>query len=278
MKYFLILITLFIVLRVNASEISSPIQEDPEVVEVVEEVIPEISYELPVDSVIDIGLPVYPDWNVATLQGKFKMQGLPMSPTLKIFMQKDSLIVVSVRVLLMGEVVRIEFTPDSVLMINKMKKTYVKADLKTLNQYYPGNIGDIQDLLLARFFLPGFDIENDGLENLINIVYEDGDIYVLPDGDALIPGITYGYQIDETFKLQSIVVMPSGAPDMSIEANYKYGLRGYDINLSYTDEKNKMDVTFELDNPEWRGEAPGAIDLSKKYRQVSFQEMIHNFY
>lgn len=220
--------------------------------------------------------PDYQPWSEVTLQGKLKMRGLPLSPSLKIFMKKDELISVSVRAPFIGEAARMEITPDTALVVNKINKTYVKEGIKDFLKYYPGDLGDVQDLLLARFFLPGFDVMEADLDSLVEVVLEEGQFNVVPIGEAEIEGVKYGFVVDEVFQPRMLIVIPENRPDVEIGAFYKYYNSGYDLQFVYQEGEKAYDFTLELKNPEWKGEMPKPIELEKKYKQLSLGDFMRS--
>lgn len=222
----------------------------------------------------ELSYPQYEDWDAVTIQGKLKMQGLPLSPTLKIFMLKDSLINISIRAPFVGEAGRVVLTKDSLLGINKMNKTYVAENIRELVKYYPDGIRDIQNLLLARFFLPGVDIDEIDLDEIIDIYYTDNQYNVVPKGLAEIPGVKYGYVVDEEFNPQMMVVLPENRPDMEIDVLYTYASKGYDIRFMIINGGNIKEMTLELKNPEWEGEEPKPIDIDNKFTKLRFEDFL----
>ena len=231
---------------------------------------------LTVSDSLELQLPEYLPWQVATVQGKLKMQGLPLSPSLNIFLEKDSLSIISVRAPFVGDVAKIEIDRDSVLAVNKMNKTYVSEDISSLLRYYPGGISDIQDLLLARFFLPGFNISENNVEDLVDVFYEDGQFNVVPKGEAEIEGLKYGFVVDRSFSPLMLVILPEQT-DMEISVLYGYRLNGYDIRLNYKDKGRDLEAVLELKLPEFTGEAPKKLVLDKKYRRLGLEDFVRSF-
>lgn len=245
-----------------------------DVVEVVE-IEPE---EMSDSTFLELEFPDYLPWEVVTLEGKLKMQGLPLSPTVKIFMERDSLISASMRAPFLGEVGRLEITPEKLLVVNKMSKTFMEQDLRGR-----GVIGDkvlgireVQALLLGRFFLPGIDIANVDLEEFVDIFYEDDQFNVIPKDAAVIEGVKYGFAVDQQFNPTLLVVMPNDSSDRDLEvaAEYFRKLSGYDLTISYSEGDKNVEMKFEFKSPEWKGEAPKGIDLGK-YKRVGLKEIIN---
>ena len=76
------------------------------------------------NAVINDIIDSYMPWQSAEFSGKLKTDKLPVSPNVKIYMVRDSLLQISVRAPLLGEVGRLNLTHDEVLVVNKMKKIY----------------------------------------------------------------------------------------------------------------------------------------------------------
>lgn len=234
-----------------------------------------LNVEVP-DSV-EITLPNYEPWEMVTLEGKLKMEGLPLTPTLKIFMQKDSLIDVSIRAPFFGEVGKLIMAGDSVTVINKMNKTYNKSggirwlrpEIENENARGIG-IRDIQELLLGRFFLPGFDVDEVDVEDLTEIIVEDSQINVLPIGDAVIPGIQYAYAVDDFFNPLMLVIIPENENGIEFDVVYTRKLKGYDMEFMANLGSKRMDAIIEFKDPEWKGDLPKTIDL-KKYKETGIE-------
>ena len=241
------------------------------------EVVDIVTVESPDSMQYEIEWPDYDPWEVVTLEGKMKMRGLPVSPSVKIFMKKNSLVSISVRAPFLGEVGRLELTPEELTIINKMNKTYVKENIKGLGVIGGKilSINDVQDLLLGRFFIPGHDVTTEDLDELVDIFYEEDQFNVIPKGDAEISGVTYGFAVDAEFNPKLLVVIPENKErDIEVSAEYNRKLSGYDLTFAYGEGNKNMEVTFEFKAPEWKGEAPKSIDLDSKYRQLSIMEFM----
>ena len=276
-KYLILLNFIFLSLRLSAQD-SISCDTDSIIFdqEIQLEEIPEQTVEEEAEE-ITITLPDYIPWDKIKMDGKLKMQGLPLSPSLKIFMQKDSIIDISIRAPFVGEAGRMVVTPDSVVLINKMNKTFVNEKITDFLKYYPGGISDMQDLLLARVFIPGYNLYDTDIEDLVDIFYEESQFNVVPKESAKIPGITYGYAVDETFQPLWLLILPESRPDLEIDAQYIYNLQGYNLILDYIEGDKKRELTLELKNPESTREEPKSIEINKKFRQLSFNDFLRTF-
>lgn len=232
------------------------------------------------DASIEIEWPQYEDWDVVTIEGKLKMAGLPLTPSVKIFMQRDSLVDISIRAPFVGEAGRLIMNCDSVLIVNKMGKKYWSTGaIKGEGNLPLGEAGrelleiglkGVQDLLLGRFFLPGFDINEVDLNELLDVYEtEDANRYnVVPKGAAEIEGVKYGFVVDDRFEPIMLMVLPGNQDDTEIDIVYSEKLKGYDIQAVFQQGTKSMEAILELKEPVWKGTAPKGIDLGKKYTRV----------
>lgn len=227
-----------------------------------------------VDSIISPWQP----WTRVVINGKLKMAGLPMKPSVKIFMERDSSVFISVRAPFVGEVGRAEITDSTLLVVNKMKKVYVEEPIKSALSAYPGGLSDIQELILGRISLPGLGTLSHDIEESVDIYNEaDGTISLVVDEEASIPGFNYGYVIDKEFWPIALLVLPESNPDVSVTLIYDYFEDGYDFSLFYKSDKRNFEATLELDEPEWEGNSFERISLNKKFRRVELQEFMKSF-
>lgn len=218
------------------------------------------------------------EWTELSISGKLKMAGLPLSPSLKIYMQKDSSIICSVRAPLLGEVGRMEVGGDSLLLVNKMKKIYVSLDLDELKRFYPGNVSDLQSLLLGRVFIPGYG-EIDAMSAVMVDIFDDGEgRFALLPQDVFMPDeFSYGYVLSEECIPELLLVLPEFNPEINIEVGYEYFKNGYNITASYLTPDNMITCVLELDTPKDDGTAISPIKLDKKYRRATLQQFLSSF-
>ena len=288
----LLLITTSVFAQNREENIESPVSDSLIPVEETTISVDETSFpqdDMQEDSeIIELEWPEYDQWEVVSLKGKLRMRGLPVSPSVKIFMQRDSIIDISLSAPFVGEVGRALITPDSIWAVNKMSKTYVsEATPKpsvnrdfynspqiSLNKGALG-ISELQNLLLGRFFLPGIDIMNSDLNELIDVYYEEEGRYnVVPKEIAEIPGVKYGFVVDTYFNPMILVVIPEGKEDTEIDVFFTPGLKSYDLTGVYQDGNRALEATLELKEPEWKGEAPKEIKIGKGFRKVSFADLM----
>lgn len=211
--------------------------------------------------IVEITYPEYEPWEVATIDGKLKMKGLPLSPSMKIFMQKDSLLDISLRAPFFGEVGKLHMTSDTLLIVNKMDKSYSQIGLPKTQG---GVVLDmLQEMFLARFFLPGINVSEVDLDDFTEITYNGEEIFVEPKNEAIVEGVRYAYAIDKNFNPLLLLVLAEGRDDLELDVSYEYTSQGYNIDLKAFFGSKMLNPVLELKRPEWKGESPKDIDLRK---------------
>ena len=95
------------------------------------------------------------DWFTTKLSGKIEIDGAdtPVSANLRI--RKDSVIWLSVSALLGIEVARIQITPDSLKLMNRINKTYWIGNFDDIESVYgiPANYEQLQGVLVGQISL-----------------------------------------------------------------------------------------------------------------------------
>jgi len=105
------------------------------------------------------------NWFTAKLSGKIEIGGAdtPISANLRI--RKDSVIWFSVSALLGIEVARVQITPDSLKLINRINKTYWSGDFEDVESAYgmPVNYEQLEGILVGQISL-----ENQKMRSIVS--------------------------------------------------------------------------------------------------------------
>lgn len=216
-------------------------------------------------------------WKKVSLNGKLKMKGLPVSPSLKVFMEYDKSLMISVRAPLMGEVGRMEIRNDSILGVNKMKKIYFHESLRSIRDFYPGTLSELQELLLGRPVIPGEGTIKEGSRDRVDMYRTvENEYYLIPDSRRF-EGYNYGYMLDSNPRLSALLILNAFIPDMSFSLEYSYEKKDYRIKVTYTDEKGVLTAELNLDYPVYGSGDMEPIKLNGKYQRVSFYNFLKSF-
>lgn len=204
----------------------------------------------------------YPSWHNVEFSGKISADKLPIKPTIKIYMLRDSLIQLSARVPLMGEVARVTVTPTTISLVNKYKKTYCEEDASNLMDFYPSGLSDLQSFLLARAVVLGKGEINGPVSELADVNrLDNGNITIIPFTEPGIVPFSYGYLLSPS--LRTLATLVNIAGKASLELQYKYEERGMQIDALYDNMKGKkVNVKLDFNTVKWGGREMPAVKTS----------------
>lgn len=221
----------------------------------------------------------YTPWTNVEFSGKLHYEKLPVKPTVKIYMEKDELIQISLRAPLVGEVGRIEMTRDSLLAVNKMNKTYCRESLDRIEQTLPGALSYVQSFLLGRVIVPGrgeLDASNAAAYDFITDT--EGGWMLVPSGNSPtdIVGASYGYSISPQGRTRALLVNVDGK-GISAGAIYDYTGGGVSISLSVDTPRKDIAGSIDFDSVKWGGKRMSPVNLGGKYRQTGIRQFVSSF-
>ena len=170
----------------------------------------------------------YKNWNKASWNGRLSADMLPVSATLKVYMERGKLTLISVRAPFIGEVARIEADKERILIVNKLKKRYYEREIAEISQIAPDLLEDMQALLLGRMFVVGKGQLDDRKVEDINLfpTNEEGCYMVVPTVPDWLPQVLYGFATDQESRMATFVCAygraDAAATDEAIDPDYQY--------------------------------------------------------
>lgn len=218
-------------------------------------------------------LRAYPAWQSADFSGRLNVKDLPLRPTIKIYMERGSLIQISARVPMLGEVARIDVTEDSILAVNKLKRVYMLESTERLRDAYPWFISDLQSLLLGRMVVVGhgeFSLEN---ARIVEIDTSDEEEWiVVPQKPSEKVDATYGYNVTPRGRISELLAeMPS--LDMALSISYEYS--GPEMSMDVAFSKGKKETTFSIDfdRVRWGGSRMQPVKGLSRMKRVGLRDI-----
>lgn len=194
---------------------------------------------------------------------------------------KDSIMQASIRPMLGVEAIRMSFTPDSIYIVDRMKKVYVAESFKSSNliQNFDFNYYNLQALLTNQLFVPGGkDLVKDDYKKFN--ISSTKDTYLLQTKDR--GDLLYNFAIDASNRIISTLVYNEGKnftfqwsyndfvtdnkqvyPTV-MSAKVDVAKTRLDLGISYT--KLDIDKDLEIDN-----------SIPSKYSKVSFMEFLSSY-
>lgn len=219
----------------------------------------------------------YIDWETVELNGKLHMDGLPLSPSVRIYMERDRSVSISLRAPFVGEVGRLEANKDSVSVINKMNRTY--STYAVADSPVPVDVSTLQCLLLERINIPGSGQFDDETVALLDMYVTDNlqQMLLLPKHEVEIEGCSYGFVTDADGKLAAVIVTIDSAEDDSVTVEYTPKGDGTDIDILAAIGERIYRAQLELKAPKWNAEGFAPIVPGPKYRRLPFRDFLKAF-
>lgn len=218
----------------------------------------------------------YTPWHDAEFSGKVSTDKLPLSPTVKIYMVRDSLFQLSLRAPLLGEVGRLNVTKTEVLLVNRMKKLYVKERTDGFFEGHPTLLEELQSIFLARVIVLGrgpLGADNFGDVEVAEL--ENGNTALMPHSDLAASIFNYGYIVSPSGRtLDMLAVIKETA---SLEIAYSYSGGGMQMNCTFerTSKGNKRSDSAKIDfsSVKWGGREMSSLRLGG-YEKVGIKDFI----
>lgn len=232
---------------------------------------------LPADlrqALVDIVSDSYYEWESISLSGKLSMSGLPVTPTVKIYMEYGSLVIISVSAPFYGEVVRLEMDKKYVLAVNKMKNTYCAYPMSEIDKVCPGGLVAFQNLLLGRVSLIGSGELTPASASEVEVYPYGASWLLLPNQDLETSECVYYYIINgNDFRLDRFSVVNQKGVTLG-ECNYTWGTDNYTLDLMGGMPGRYMGMTLRLNAPELNARKIARIQLGSKYKRVTPKELM----
>lgn len=215
----------------------------------------------------------YTSWNTADIDGKVKLQGVPLRLSVKINMAKDKYVYAVIRAPFLGEIASAYISGQELTLMNKTNKTYCRKSLKDVGLELPFTVSDVQDILLARVFVAGSGTLSPANSGMCDIVeYDDENWYIIPKEELGDTGISYGFNLSPDGKIRLLYAAGDGE-NTAISAEYRYNKKNTEVDLLLGFGKKELELNVTLNTPDYKARQVKAPDLSK-YKVASLKEVL----
>lgn len=215
----------------------------------------------------------YNSWDKMSISGKLSSDMLPLSPSVKIYMERGKLVVMSISAPLVGEVARIEMDRDFLLVVNKFANTYTTASIEEIEPMCPGGLDALQNMLLARVNILGKGELTKKLAGDIEIYDKEGaDWLILPNQDLETAEYVYYYLVGkERCELSRFMVIAESA---EAGCAYTYNAKNTTLDFEAIFGNKRLSASLRLNLPDEKVKPLERIDLGSKYREVSRSQIL----
>lgn len=214
-------------------------------------------------------------WERIELSGKLKCDLLPLSPSIKIFMEKGKRIDLSIRAPFLGEVGRLQADTDTIFLINKHRKIFWSASMSEVSEKYPGGIELLQSILLGRTVIFGEGPAGTDMGAMLSIYPDDEDGWLLmPKDKYQVAGARYGYVVGADGETLSLIVERENSDDyIQIDYDWKNNSK-YNLLLQLALGSKEIEATLQFDAPRENALPMNPIAIDRKYRRVDIKEFL----
>lgn len=238
------------------------------------------------EQLIDDALAAQVDYR--TITGKLSLElmradqtsGMKVNSQLKLI--KDQQIQLSLRApFINSEVFRINITPDSVFVIDRLSKKYAAENIKELGNKkgIQLNYSNMQALFTNAIFVPGKNSVDKKDYDSFNILMQDG-LFYLSTKDK--KGIQYYFAINANDRVSSVNItgidnnyaLLWDYKDFVKEAGYTYpSLMQADVSI----KKRRVKLNMLFSSLEFNKDISIDNSLPSKYEQVSVLDILNNY-
>lgn len=218
----------------------------------------------------------YSNWGKVGLNGSLSTDFLPIKVTLKVYMERDKSMFLSVVAPLIGEAARMELDMDSLVLVFKMKNIYCAVDSKGIEKIWPNMISDVQSMFLGRAF-----VWQKGMLTVRNL--KDLDIYRAPESSQYLampsgePGIGYGFGFYPDLSLKSLVAQAGSDSNMIIFEYSWPGEKKMTIDVEAAVDSHNYKANIYFDAPQWGAKPFDRFVPGPGMRRVSLKEFLSAF-
>lgn len=217
----------------------------------------------------------YTPWQHMTLNGSVSLRKLPIHPSVKIYMERGRLLLVSLRVPILGEVGRVEITPDSAIVINRKAGCYNVQPASRLLSRVGVNLTDLQDLLLGRVFLAGSAPLSKDNVDLFNVSAAAGGNYIVSPrvqrDDA-----EYGFTLYPDGKMLLAVAFTTDEACL-LQGEYTHEKSKTSLTIDVTLDKKNYTGTLSYGPPDMKSGPMQRTAMNAKWKKVSLKEVLTSF-
>ncbi len=214
-------------------------------------------------------------WEQLSMQGKLSMEGLPVKPSVKIFMKRGESVIMSARAPFFGEVVRVEVNSDSITVINKHTRSFLSHPMSSVFGQDSCAVSDLQDILLGEVAFPGHGPLTPDLAVRSELsATAEGDIFMLPEDSLQYEDVEYGFVLDaDDGQLLTFALMHRKTESV-VTLDYLYGDEGWTLGLLFEINGHPVEGELTLSYPDYNPTPLGFTDAAARYKRTDLKGLL----
>lgn len=226
-------------------------------------------------AVVDSICSTYKEWKEVSMSGKLSSPMLPITATIKVYMVKDELALISVSAPFIGEVARIEIDPEQIMTVNKWKNLYTTIDMAEIEPLCPGGLSAFQNLLLGRVNMPGSgELTPADSQNLEIYETGDGNLLLLPEQDLENAPYVYYYLLSAATLLPERLTVLTQDATGEVDCDYTWGRNDLTLRLTADLRGKPMEATLKLNTPDASPKKMERMEIISKYTATDLKGLM----
>ena len=217
----------------------------------------------------------YYPWSSISMSGKLSSPMLPVTASVRLYMERDSLVVISISAPLVGEAARIEIDNQQALIVNKLKGKYTTLETAQILSMVPGGLETLQDLLLGRVAIIGSGELSADNAWLVSIYDAAPDLWMLlPLQDIESAPFVYFYTLSKQPLAAKRFAVLSQNDAGKVNLFYTRGNRDLTIDLDASLGKTPLSATLKLNDPDASVKPISRFELSSKFKRTDLKGIL----
>lgn len=219
-------------------------------------------------------------YKTITTKGSIELNfgGSPKKSTTVFKIIKDSIIQASVRPVFGVEAIRINFTPRNVVIIDRLKKTYISEDIKDskLMANFDFNYYNLQALFTNQLFIPGKELVSKSDHERYNITATE-DVYMLQTKDK--GNLLYTFAVDASNRVISTLIY-NEKKNVTLQWSYSEFIEDKEaiyptlMNAKIDIDKKRLDVGISFNKLDINKDFDVDTSIPSKYEKVDISELL----
>lgn len=227
--------------------------------------------------VLEGAVSLYTPWQEVMLDGKISMAGLPVDPSVKVYMQRGKSILISIRASIFGEVARIEIADGEMIMANRMKKVYVKESLDKVISKVDMTLEDVQDIFLGRMFILGQGTLNESTLSSMTVASSPSDSWIVTPLRQPSQA-SYGFTLFPDCRMQILFAESAdGRYQAGAEYDWKERDGKKDVALTIVAGEKVYSPVFSFNAPDFNPKAFNRATFGSGWSQVPLTKFMSSF-
>ncbi|MBR5102807.1 MAG: DUF4292 domain-containing protein, partial [Muribaculaceae bacterium] len=211
---------------------------------------------------------------------EIKAAGKSHSASMQMRMVKDQSIMISMRVPILGiEVVRLVVTGDTLLVVDKLHKRYLRENISLLTGDLPLNVSTLQELFLGRAFVIDKGALSTKLSDEIDVtIAKNGERNVTPKKQP--KDLKYWFIFDEIGKITSTHVTPTDDSSKEYKVTYSNikntdaGNVASDVKVATKIKGSDVALNIDYDSFKWNKKVEIDTNVPNKYKRIEAKSLL----